>query len=277
MYAFIHIPKAGGSTLSTILRRSFLSRHCDLKLRDGFYYPVLTAAALRRAHWIYWRLESIAGHYVAPHVDLESYWPDVRYYTFLRDPVRRCISEYQRAIDRLKSRMPFDQWIADPLTRNRITKHLAGCEDAERAIDVLESRVGMVGLVERFDESLLLLRHWMDDPRLDIRYRAKNVARRNVIKKQLLGDPRAMQRLADANQLDLRVYRHVVEQIYPRQVARYGPRLAEDVAHFRRTNIPPPKYPRQLPSLLLREMVFRPLAPVVKRVCLPPLRTTRAA
>jgi hypothetical protein len=277
MYAFIHIPKSGGSTLSTILRNSFLSRHCDLKLRDGFYYPVFTAAALRRTHWIYWRLESIAGHHIAVHGKLENYWNHIRFYTFLRDPLRRCISEYQRAVDRLEKRAPFEEWIADPLHRNRITKHLAGCDDADQAIDVLHGRIGMVGLVDRFDESLLLLRHWMNDPRLDIRYRPKNVARRNSVKKQLLGDPRAMELLADANQLDLQVYRHVVDEIYPRQVADYGPKLQDDLAEFQRTNQAPRIYPRQLPSLLLREMVFRPLAPIVKRACLPPLGSNRAA
>jgi len=277
MYAYIHIPKTGGSTVATILRHSFLSRHCDLKLGDGFYYPVLTAAALRRAHWIYWRLESIAGHHIAPHGDLESYWPDIQYYTFLRNPLRRCISEYQRAIDRLKRQVSFDQWIANPLYHNRMTKHLAGCEDADQAIDVLHSKLGMVGLVERFDESLLLLRHWLDDPRLDIRYQAKNVARRNVIRKRIWNDPDAMKRLTEANRLDMRVYRHVVDEIYPRQVAAYGPRIEHDLAEFQNTNRAPRKYPRQLPSLLLREMIFRPLAPVVKRVCVPPLGSNRAA
>jgi hypothetical protein len=277
MYAFIHIPKAAGSTIATILRQSFLSRHCDVKLGDGFFYPALTAAALRRTHWVYWQLESIAGHYVVPHSDLQTSWPDIRFYTFVREPIARCVSEYQRAVDNVGLTVPFDEWIQDPLYHNRQTKHLAGCEDVQAAVRMIHERIGFVGLVERFDESLLLWRRWLGDSRLDIRYQAKNVARRNSIKKQLLSDPRAVERLTEANRLDLELYRHVKEEVYPRQVADYGPALADDLAAFERARIPRPTYPRQLPSLLLREFVFRPMTPVFRSVCKPPSQSKRAA
>lgn len=277
MYAFIHIPKAAGSTIATILRQSFLSRHCDLKFGGGFYYPALTAAALRRTQWVYWHLDSIAGHYVVPHSDLKACRPDICYYTFVREPIARCASEYQRAVDRVGLTMPFGQWIRDRQYHNRQTKHLAGCEDADAALWMIRKHISFVGLVERFDESLLLWKRWMNDSRLDIRYRAKNVARRNSIKKQLLSDPRAVEQLTEANRLDLELYRHVVEDVYPRQVAGYGPALADDLAVFERAKEPRLAYPRQLPSLLLREFVFRPMSPVFRSVCKQPSRFKRAA
>ncbi len=277
MYAFIHIPKTAGSTVATILRQSFLSRHCDLKLGKGFFYPALTAAALRRTRWVYWQLESIAGHYVVPHSDLKAGWPGIRYYTFLREPVARCISEYQRAVFRTQLDVPFDHWIRDPMYHNRQTRHLAGRDDVDAAMRMICERIGFVGLVERFDESLLLWRRWLDDERLDIRYRSKNIARRNSINQRLLADPRAMEQLHEANRLDMELYRRVLQEIYPRQVAAYGPALADDRAAFQRDRAPRPTYPRQLPSLLLRELVFRPMSPVFRRVCTPPICTRRAA
>ena len=35
--------------------------------------------------------------------------------------------------------------------------------NADRAIEAIERHVGFVGLQERFDESLVMLRRWVDD------------------------------------------------------------------------------------------------------------------
>jgi hypothetical protein len=261
VFAFIHIPKAAGSTLASILRHSFCTRHCDVRCGNGLKgRPQLTAAMLRRIRWIYWRLDSIQGHGVVPYGDLQKVYPAIRFYTVLREPVQRCASEYQYRVLRGDLDMTFDQWIDTDIARNRMTHMLAGRPDADAAIETVERCVGFVGLVERFDESLVMWRRWLDDPRTDIRYRAKNVMTDNRLKKQLLDDPVTRARLVDANREDLKLYEHVVRCVYARQAQHYGPTLAADVQRFTAANVRPATYPRQLPSLVLRKAVYRPLA-----------------
>ena len=222
LFAFIHIPKTAGSTLETILRQSFCSRHCDVRVGDDFNGPLLTAEVLRRTRWVYPRLASIAGHSVRPHGDLQAVRGGVRYYTLLREPVVRCASEYQFRVQRDGLPDDFGRWIHSGIARNRQTKMLAGVEDADAAIEMLRAKVGLVGLVERFNESLVLLRRWFDDPRLDIRYRSKNVTADNRLKRGLLNDPRSRRLLDEANREDRRLYDYVAAELYPAQVRAYG-------------------------------------------------------
>ncbi|MDZ8120416.1 sulfotransferase family 2 domain-containing protein [Pontiella agarivorans] len=88
--AFAHIPKTAGITLVSILRRSYSWRHFD---RPGFYRP-LTARDLKQIRKVDRGLASIAGHTIQPHTNLHQQLP-VRYYTFLRDPAKRLISEFK--------------------------------------------------------------------------------------------------------------------------------------------------------------------------------------
>jgi hypothetical protein len=178
----------------------------------------------------------------------------------LREPVQRCASEYQYRVRNGGLTQPFEQWIQTEIAQDRMTQMLAGKPDADAAIEMLERRVGFVGLVERFDESLIMWRRWLGDAQLDIRYRSKNVAADNSIKRRLLNDPVSRARLEEANRLDLKLYEYVVSSVYPRQVQQYGPTLAEDIEQFTASNQRPNPYPRQLPSLVLRKMIYRPLA-----------------
>jgi hypothetical protein len=267
--AFIHIPKTAGSTISTILRNSYCTRHCDIRLGDDFREPVLSSLVLRRIRWVHWRLGSIAGHGVVPHSDLQVAYPNIRFYTFLRDPLHRCASEYQYLVRRDHLSVPFAEWIQTDLARNRMTKKLCGREDADVALSILRRRVGFVGLTERFDESLLLLRSWLADPALDIRYRPKNVTRDNHIKNRLLRQRPTRQMLIGANREDLRLYDQVVRSIYPEQERAYGEGLSTEVQRFQASNVRPRPYPRQLVSLLLREMIYKPLAPTLARTYRP--------
>ena len=261
MFAFVHIPKTAGSTISTILRQSFRTRHCDVRLGRDFNVPPLSPEVLRRIGWVYRRLRSIAGHGVVPHGELGRAGFQGRFYTFLRDPVVRCASEYQYLVQRDNLTVPFDQWIETAPARNRMTKSLCAQENADAAIALVQQRVEFVGLAERFDQSLVLLRHWFQASALDIRYLSKNVSRDNHIKNQLLNTSASRKKLILANQQDDRLYHHVLDSIYPEQVRAYGPTLDADVARFQANNVRPRPYPSQLASLFLRELVYKPLAP----------------
>jgi hypothetical protein len=276
MLAFIHIRKTGGSTVNTILRQSFGTRHFEVRLgKARSLHPVVTREEVRRCRWIYPRLASIAGHGVVPFGDLRELDGNMRFFTFLRQPLERCASDYQFRVQRGGLRQPFDEWINTGFARNRQTLKLAGVESATTAIGVLQDRVGFVGLLERFPESLIMWKKWCDTPALDIRFRRKNVAKQDTIKRQLLTDERSRAKLIAANEEDLRLYAHVVDRVFPRQIAEFGDGLDEAVQTFVDSNSPRPLYPRQLASMFVRELLYKPFSSAWHDADNPPLPTTR--
>ncbi|MDP6717754.1 MAG: hypothetical protein QGF59_03830 [Pirellulaceae bacterium] len=132
----------------------------------------------------------------------------------------------------------FDAWLVK--SANYQARFLTGTEDADAAIEMLQTKVGFVGLVEQFNESLVLLKSWSDQRQLKIRYRSRNIAEDNQIKRQILDDAKQCQAVIDHNQEDIKLYRYVCEEIYPRQLADYGPRLQTDVSRLE-ASLPAPR------------------------------------
>jgi hypothetical protein len=89
-----------------------------------------------------------------------------------------------------------------------------------------------VGLTERFDESIVLLRA-LRAPDLDIAYAPVNVAKSSDVAKRLLADTRTHRMIVDANQADLELYEHVIREVYPAQQRAHGTSLSGSVAAFR--------------------------------------------
>src|SRR5205823_14062227 len=151
MLAHVHIMKTAGQTFRAILRQSFPGKHCDLIATKA-----ATAGDICWAKRFYPGLKSIAGHCVRPYTDLEQAGLTPRYFTFLRDPVQRCASHYQFSMERKTQRMPFEEWLL--CTPNFHTRILSDSQDADRAIEILEKKIGFVGFVEQFNESLVLFK-----------------------------------------------------------------------------------------------------------------------
>lgn len=263
LIANIHVMKTGGQTMCDILRQSFPGRHCDLQVKG-----VATADDVKFARRFYPRMRSIAGHNVVPLSNLAEACDSIRYFAFLRDPVERCISHYQyrRNKDEVSDFEPWLEKFANYQVRFLSRTHTA--QDpwtieahAERAIEAIERHVGFIGLQERFDESLVMLKRWVDDPEFDIEYRARNVAAKSTIRKQLLGDPRIVELIRARHEEDAKLYRYVKETVYPRQVSRYGDGLDSDVAKLR-ARLPAPQrrvVARALASVK-RGLLYKPLA-----------------
>ncbi len=260
LIAYAHVMKTGGQTMCDILRQSFPGRHCDLQATG-----VATQDDLRFARRFYPGLRSVAGHGVVPLGDLASACDSIRYFLFLRDPVERCVSHYQYRRNKEET-SDFEPWLEKHANyQTRFLLRTRGSwptgADAARAIDVVERHVGFVGLQERFDESLVMLARWVGDPAFDAAYRARNVAASSSIRKQILGDPRTVEMIRAHHVEDEKLYRHVRDAVYPRQLAQYGATLDVDVAALR-SRIPAPQRRILARSLaaVKRGVLYKPLA-----------------
>jgi len=274
MYAFIHIEKTAGSTLTTILRRSFGTRHCDIRLplakrrmdeRDR--RPCIDADDLQSARRLYPDLLCIAGHNVKPYSGLGTLGSDIRFFTFLRDPATRYISQYLNRAG-VYTREAFDSWVSSCWTHNWQTKKIAGVPEADRAIEIIGQRVGFIGLTERFDESLVLLGHWLAEPGYKSEYRHVNQLKgkrrprdveRGRTDTSYLDTDYARQRIAEANAEDQKLYDHVATQIYPRQVQAYPGDLTVEVGRFQVRNRAAGRLHEPLWSAFYRNCVYKPL------------------
>jgi hypothetical protein len=273
LYAFVHIDKTGGRTVRAVLRNSLGTGHCEIRTpyarrpadpNDRSVW--VTAADLRRVRRIYRGLRGIAGHNVKPCSDLQAEAPDLRYFTFLRDPVKRWLSHYKNKAGNY-GRADFDRWAAAAWTHDFQTRTLAGEADAGRAVELLERQVGFVGLTEAFDESLLMLGQWLGEPRYRPEYRAVNQLteksrRRDEARTRTdlgyLEAPDVQARLREINSVDQQVYDWAVRERFERQRAAYRGDLAADVAELRRRNAALVEWDEPWSSRALRNWVYKP-------------------
>ncbi len=234
LLVFVHINKTAGTTLRYILRSSYGARHCDVEPWHGAWTdPPFTTADLHRVRKLYPRLASIAGHRITGYVDLEESGTDFRYLTFLREPIALCASRFQYQLEyRKKKNLVFEEWIQKDWVRNSQTQLIGGTTDPADAISVIDRKAMFVGLTERFDESIVLLRG-LRAPDLDISYRPVNLAKRSGVAKRLLADHETRRLIVDANRSDLELFEYVQRDVFPAQERAYGSSLERSVAEFR--------------------------------------------
>jgi len=236
MLAFVHIEKCAGQTVHWILRSSYGINHCDVLPWQGYnaMSPLdgYSARDLRRLRTVYPRLQSIAGHKVRIYTDLPKAQPNVRFFALMREPLRRQASHFQFLQERRQLPVTFEEWVhTNDWGPNWQTRMLTGTDDVSEAIRVLENKQVLVGLVEHFDESLLLVKQLLT-PDLNISYARKNVASDKTLANQLLADKRTRAILEEQNQADLELYTYVKNELYPAFKQEYGRQLTEDLHQF---------------------------------------------
>lgn len=184
MIIHLHIPKNGGQTLNSILRRYYGDGFREMYRQDAsgrFWTP--DELAVRMGDHA--TAQAIASHeirYPLPAMEGINY----QYITFLRHPVERIVSLYyferKENADDLshRSQASLQKYLDHLIETNALNgwqcRHLTGGIDLERGKEIVLS-LDVVGLVERFDASLVLASH-----RLGLPIRAMTYTRRNVSK-----------------------------------------------------------------------------------------------
>ena len=228
----VHITKTGGSTLNHILRSSYGMRHCPVEPWDSRSAHIpFTVEDLRKVRRLYPRLRSIAGHRVF--VDLSDGGIEADYVALIRDPVKACASRFQHKVETTGNwdYAGFEEWIQQDWIRNRHTKAIVGSDDVDAAMRLIREKNIFVGLTERYDDSMLLLRQRLA-PDLNISYRPVNVASKRSVSKSLLSDEGRRAMIEEAQASDIELLRRVKEELWPEYLENYGPTFEDDLAEY---------------------------------------------
>jgi Galactose-3-O-sulfotransferase len=253
---FNHIHKTAGSTMKHVLWRNFGSARVAFlmsdhgaglpELRRRLGDPARTPGAVV-AH---------TGYGLHERLPIEH---DYRQFTMLRDPVDRTVSAFFFVRDELGAEIDLDEFLTEmPLeSLNSQTAALAGlhadhqidgralaradfdAELLERAKHNLASHE-VVGLTQRFDESLVLLREAYGWPLHRTLYVRANVG---VGRQRGRLSPAELGRVAANNELDLELYAYAVELFEARLTSRAPDHEARARRHRRLNAIYGASYP----------------------------------
>ena len=201
--AFLHIPKTGGTTLNSFLASQFSADETYEIMMRGMSWRVPRPLFIRRSLISFSKIRRLKSAFeqhrvrlVHGHFDMslsERLPSNIRYFTLLRDPVERAISHYYHyrrmitdPINPLAMRSSLVDWVTNiglVEMDNGQTRRLAGAMNLpcgrvtpqvfDRAKTNMARYFSVVGLTERFEESLILLQHQFGWPLC--RLRALNV------------------------------------------------------------------------------------------------------
>lgn len=217
MLAFLHIPKTGGSTVRSILRRNFFLRHFDVYPLGNESDPI-QPRDLRWARLVHPGGRAMSSHWFRGDTDFAGAGIEADLFTILRDPVELSVSWYQFRLRKGRDALDRDAFFSRRGLANLQTRRIAGEVNLQRAIDLIEERFAMVGLQRRFDESLILLRDALPAYDLDVRYQVRNRSENRTVEKELFADTNFIDALRERNETDFALCRYVEERFFPHPI-----------------------------------------------------------
>lgn len=257
-------------TLNHILRRNFIMRHMEVRQLCQESDGVFRAADLKKTFWLNPFIRSISGHSIRVFSDLEDLVPDVRFITLLRDPIKRYISHYIYIVDWTNKHFPFKKFLSNEVFSNTQTKAISGFMGVDAAKEYLAKRFWLVGIVEKFDEFLVLLRKKLKPIKFDPLYTRQNVSWEKVPERKetaALILEKYRDEIIERNQLDLQLFQHVHDRILPIQQDDYGSDLQQDLTEFqsalRRCN---PGTRRSYIDYAVRKLYYDPLIGIMRKL-----------
>jgi len=248
---FLHIPKTAGVTLRRIIKRQyddnemhhghFPTKEKTIKAFDNLPDECKSKIRMLSGHLTYGIHEQLSGNST--------------YFTFLREPIERTISHYYY----IRSR-PHEFEIAKYLIENEIefhealerelipdiqnvqTRMIAGLpydfppnsysdEHLETAKKNLSNHFAVIGLVEQFDTSLMLLKKtfgWNN-----IYYSRQNKTSRRPLQEDIPKETMVL--IEKENHLDIKLYKFA-QELFAKQLAQQDETFAKDLRRFQLWN-----------------------------------------
>ncbi len=230
---FMHIPKTAGMTMQTLARRHYK--------KPGELELIYTQQANLDGFDDRQELEMVMGHFRFGYHRFSSREP--RYFAFLREPISHVISHYQYTFDRpekfefLPDVNNLLEFARCPYGYNLQTRFISGIENIEgREKEVLQKakenllrHVEVLGLTERFDESLLMMRQPLNWNLVYYQKRNEGKAR-----KKFKPSEAELDELRSIIRYDIELY-EFGKQLFENQVDKH-PALKEKVRQFQTVN-----------------------------------------
>jgi hypothetical protein len=241
LLVFLHLAKTGGRTLDTVFRSSYGAGYVQAEpwlpprpmgWGDGdFILPTYGPDEVRRLLRLWPWTRAMGGHTLTLWTGAHEVRP-VRYVAFLREPISRGASHYQYHVNTTPEPLDWDTWCRWSEHHNHQTRYFDRAGDPDKAIAAIERHGVFVGLLERFEESLLLMQRLVA-PELQVAYKRHNTAASNDLARTLKDDPVRRARLAEMYAADIPLHAWVRDVLWPRYEEAYGPSLAADAERLR--------------------------------------------
>ena len=249
---FIHIPKTAGTTLNLIIERQYNPQNIvSIQTSQENLEAVNRLRSDRSIHKR--NIKAIKGHTFFGWHELLSQ-PCV-YFTLLRDPVERFISNYffllrkkghplgQKLVEQQVSLEDFVGWSGEDNYQTRflaknineanfdIKQNECTRQTLEQAKNNLKSHFAVVGTVEEFDRTLMLIKKnfgWNN-----IFYKVKNKNQQRLPQSSISQSTLAL--IKEANKFDLELYQYANERLNA-LVQEQGDSFSQEVENFREIN-----------------------------------------
>ena len=250
---FLHVPKAGGSTLHKIIESQYPQKAIhDVKHYHEQDEKVKALKALPED--VRSKLRVIKGH--MPFGLHEYISQPYTYISFMRDPIKRIVSHYYYAKSRqghylydhiINNKMSLLDYANSEITpelHNYMVRALSGLtrksqynfeectqEHLEEAKRVIQKYFCFVGLTEAFDTSLLLLKDmfkWKNIYYFKRKINASNPGTKKIPDKTL-------QAIEDNNKLDIELHKYVKSE-FEKRVESRGEDFQKQLLKFKKYN-----------------------------------------
>ena len=144
--------------------------------------------------------------------------------TFGLDPEKRDVSHYNHSINwdsfyRKHAKDSLMEWEKRYSMGNYQVRFLAGEENLEKAIDILNQKIKWVGITEKFEESCCSFKNYLseDDFHIELKRTNSSLSNRDEINEILLEN---QEFILENNQLDADLYRYILTDVWPAQAKR---------------------------------------------------------
>ncbi len=212
MKFFVHIEKAGGTSLHHCLLNSFSDYTILPPVRRGYgkRYEIDDFKKIER---FVGKATFYGGHQVSSIPNLSDFGDNHQYITFIRNPVERCLSHINWLMH-TRNDYTIDELLKGDRLDNIMCFRISGKKSFVDTKEHILNRQYFVGIMERFDESIFLLSHWLGVN--NMHYKKANVLRKE--QKQLKTEDlteQQIQRLKEKNEEDIKLYKFVLDNLYP--------------------------------------------------------------
>jgi hypothetical protein len=269
LFIYAHIEKCGGTTINSLCRSVLGTRHVDIVPRDK-EAMLINQQDLDDTLRICPGAISLSGHSIRPHLELDFGDRAPKYFTLLRDPVKRYVSDYKHFVELCGFTGSFEDWLEVEDRQNFQVRAIAGNADLAAAKEIVQNRVALCGCLEEFDAFMNALQRLMSPHGLGTEYHVANQAGQRdqrpfqrILFRAAKGFAKPPEKapapqvdvtpyldaIEERNQLDRALHRFVKEEVFPSQAAALATHDSKPAR---------PATRGRLRNMLFRNLIYKP-------------------